>query len=397
MDAGVPVILRSAIGYFLPPAWIASGLGIDRAAAILLLWTALGVFLFLVLLPLPRKAGPMLVLASLCVIGFSGMDYPAIVLLHGHLPIFPLTLEWWAPWTYTSLTGQLLWAPNHALALWIGTALYFRYRNDPGLVPLGLLALPLLLLWTPFAIIGLLPFFCLSMVRNRLVMTNSIREIRLAQWLGLGLLAYLVVRYMTTAAMPEAPLPPAAHVNPLTLAQRPPTLLTAFEHDSVLRYAAFVLFEFLLLALVLWRGVAATMRAEMALAVALLMLLPVYRFGPSNDLLLRASTPSLVLLQIAVLDVVQRGAPRCLGYTRLAMLATIITVGMITPLHELARTLAWPRSPPNYAQNLLEQQGGRMPAHYFGRLEGSDLTLLFRSPQPVPIGAAPKRTMGDPR
>jgi hypothetical protein len=186
-------------------------------------------------------------------------------------------------------------------------------------------------------------------------------------------------------------------VNPLTLAQRPPTLLTAFDRDSLVRYAAFVLFEFLLLALVLWRGVTATLRPEMALAVAMLMLLPVFRFGPSNDLLLRASTPSLLLLLIALLDVLQRGAYRCLGFKRLAMLTTIVVVGMITPLHELVRALAWPRSPPNYSQNLLDQQGGHMAAHYFGRLEGLDLTLMFRSPQPVPIGVAPRRTISDPR
>lgn len=385
--AEYPIILRSAIGYYLPPALISSYFDISWAPVILTLWTALGVFLFLVLLPLPRHLGKALAVASLCVVGFSGADILGSILLHGHLPIFPLPLEWWAPWTYTSLTAQLFWAPNHALALWLGTALYFRYRNAPGLILLSLLALPLLLIWTPFAIIGLLPLLILSLMRQRLSLWRVIRAIPPIYWLAFGVLSYLILRYLSLSAVPPTMTTTGTELPP-SIGPSLPWNPISVSDDSMRAYGAFVLLEFLLLVIVMWPGIATAIRPELILATLILAVLPVFRLGPSNDLLLRASTPSLVLLLLLILDSHQKGNFREWGLGRTIALASLLSIGALTPLAEFARALTWSRVAPNYSQSLFEAQNKQLPGHYFAVLDAPDLAVLLRAPGLVANGDA---------
>ncbi|MFM9559413.1 hypothetical protein ACKI19_45110, partial [Streptomyces caniscabiei] len=53
---GFDVILRAPVAYYLPSATLAQWLGIDWADRLLLAWTALGVGLFLSLVPLSSQA-----------------------------------------------------------------------------------------------------------------------------------------------------------------------------------------------------------------------------------------------------------------------------------------------------------------------------------------------------
>ena len=378
---GTPMILRTAFGYFLPPAWLASLAGIDWAPALLACWTALGVALFLLLLPLPQRFGWRLPALALLVVFFSGMDYPAIVLVHGHAPIFPLPLEWWRPWTYTSLSGQLFWAPNHALALWLGTALVFRHRTDAALPSLGLVLLPLLLLWTPFAVVGLLPWFIWGVARLHPAPWAALRSAWPSQLLlAAGLTAVIVALFSRPGIGASI-----AAADPV--AGRVPANAAIVGLDLVTSYVQFVAFEFGLLALLL-RPRSADARQALFIAVGILLLLPLIRIGPSNDWLLRVSTPSLLvlmLLALAEFDAPWREIRRSM---RLATLIAVLALGALTPGFEFARALLWSRTPPNYGQSLVEQQEGFLPPHYLGLLDHPALQALFRTPSAVPEAAA---------
>ncbi|MBK7955613.1 MAG: hypothetical protein IPK02_17575 [Candidatus Accumulibacter sp.] len=159
---GSALILRSAIGFFLPPALFGKIFGLAHLDLAVYVWTAAGVLIFLLLLPLPRRGGWRLTVALFVVIFFSGMDFLGVVIATESMPIFPLRLEWWVPLSYPSLTNQLLWAPNHCLPIWIATLLYFRHRHGAEFLRIMVAALPLTLIWTPFAVIGLLPFVALG-------------------------------------------------------------------------------------------------------------------------------------------------------------------------------------------------------------------------------------------
>lgn len=383
---GVPLILRTAMGYYLPPALLAKLAGIEFAALILYGWTALGVALFLLLLPLPRRLGWRLILQGLLVVFFSGMDWPAIALVHGHLPMFPLPLEWWRPWTYTSLTGQLFWAPNHALALWLGTALFYRHREDPVLPVLGLVLLPLLLLWTPFAVIGLLPWFLWGTIRARRSTASPALGTTAVQWASSTILTAVVVSLFTRPAIAAAfALGEPAGGNAAARA-------AGIDGDLIAAYIQFVAFEFGLLVLLL-RPSHADAKQALAIAAGLLLLLPLVRLGPSNDWLLRVSTPSLLILlclALAELDVPGRDIRRSL---RLTALVAILVLGAITPVFEISRAILWPRTPPNYGQTLVEQQDGFLAPNYVGRLNLATLRAIFKTPASVPAAVDRQRLL----
>ena len=370
--------------------------GLDWAAMILLAWSALGTFLFLVLLPLPCVLGWRLLLASLCVVGFSGMDVLGAALLHGQMPIFPLPIEWWTPWTYTSPTGQLLWAPNHALALWIGTALYMRHRHDTQLPVLALTAIPVLVLWTPFALLGLLPLLVATLLQRHQDCWAVVRQLPALFWLSVALGSYVMLRYllMTSASsVSAAGLSAMPHASGATSwSPEPLVAAAALNADTLVQYSVFVLCEFLMLAVAIWPGTPVHLRPTLRIALLVLLVLPLFRLGPSNDLLLRASTPSLIVLLIAVLGLFQRTAEAPLGIARRGLIACMLVVGALTPIQEIARALSWSRWPANYGQSLLEQQGSQMPRHYFGALIAADIATLLRPPALVPAAAVRAKT-----
>ena len=380
-DAGADLVLRSATGFFLAPAAVGKIAGIGLAPALLLAWCALGVFLFFLMLPLPTSFNRRLPLLSLAVVFFSGMDYAAIVLVHGQTPVFPLPLEWWRPWTYTSLTGQLFWAPNHAIPLWLGTVLIFRHRESPGLPGLGIVLLAVLLFWTPFAV-GLAPWLAWAMWQRGGTPASAIRGIGRLRWLAALCLGSLGIAYLSLPGIAPIPLQLGSGAGSNIAATGGWSL-----PDTMASYVQFAAFEFGLLALLL-RPSSIAMRQALGLAVVLLLLLPLIRIGPSNDWMLRISTPCLIMLLLLALADIDRPVADRHQVLRRSALWLALGIGAITPLFEFGRAVTWQRTPPNFGATLVEQQGGHRPAHYLGRLDIPALQALFKAPSPVPAGPA---------
>lgn len=378
-QSGAALMLRSATGFFLVPALAAKLAGIGLAPLLLLAWCVIGVLLFLLMLPLPGRFGLRLVGLSLLVIVFSGMDFPAILLVHGHAPVFPLPLEWWRPWTYTSLSAQLFWAPNHALPLWLGMLLLYRNRDSANLPALGLLMLPLLLLWTPFAV-GLVPWYFLAAWKHNESLSEALRATTGLQWLAALPFLALMLAYLSRPGVEATPVligPVGASANS--------GAATWSTLDMLVAYVQFAAFEFGLLAMLL-RPRQIEQRQALGVAVALLLLLPLIRIGPSNDWMLRISTPCLIVLLILVLAEFDNRAPGRRDRLQRTGLLVALGLGAITPGYEIARALIWNRTPPNYGQTLVEQQKGYLAPHYIGRLDHVALQRIFRPPSPVPAG-----------
>lgn len=368
------LILRSAIGFFLAPAALAKAIGADLARWILYAWCALGSFLFLVLLPLPHRPGVRLVMLCLAVIGFSGMDYPAILVVHEQTPVFPLPLEWWRPWTYTSLTGQLFWAPNHALPLWIGTALILRHRNSKLLGGLLLILLPVALVWTPFAV-GLLPWAVWALWQRGKPFAANPHALSPVQWIGGLILGALMIAYYSRPGIEAASftLGSAGSAGPAA---------TWSYLDAGIAYMQFVGFEFGILALLLRPAITAH-RQMLGLALILLLLLPLIRLGPSNDLMLRISTPCLIVLLLLVIAEFSKRSTNPQWSWRTVGLVAVLAAGAVTPGFEIARAFLWKRTPPNYGQTLVEAQRGYLAPHYLGKLDLPLLKILFKAPEQV--------------
>ncbi|MBN8517254.1 MAG: hypothetical protein J5X22_15435 [Candidatus Accumulibacter sp.] len=363
---GVHYILRSAIGYFLPAALLAKALGIQVVDLALYLWTALGTTLFLHSLPLPQRLGLRLLLLLLLVVLFSGMDLLGALTYWGEWPEFPVRLEWWTRFSYPSLSGQLFWAPNHALPIWLGAALFYRHWQNPAFLPFALLLGALLLLWTPFALLGLTPFFLLSVLQygvsrnQRISLTPLMTTILVMAWMG---------RFLT---LNIDDIPATSSLQQAGAAK-----------GFLSSYLVFILLEFGALSLLL----ASRLRHShgiLWISMATLSLLPLGVFGPSNDLLLRVSTPSLIMLLILTLTLFQPGNSPPADGSRPWLIVAMLSIGAFTPFHEFGRAVIVRRWPPNYERTLVDQQHGSFPPHYIGRLDRADVRLLLRDPAIVP-------------
>ncbi|MCC6211775.1 MAG: hypothetical protein IT513_12100 [Burkholderiales bacterium] len=363
---GDAMILRTALAYFLPAALLGSLVGAQFADLLLYAWTGLGAALFLCLLPLPRK--PLrLALALVIVILFSGMDAAGVLLIAGHLPPNALHLEWWAhPLQYSSHTTQLFWVPNHALPAWLGAALFYRHWRTPDFWPLAVLAAALLPLWTPFAALGIAPFLAL-LAADRLQQGLSLRLPWLLVVATAPLLA-LQVRYIGLGFEQLGASVPAE---------------VAFSvGNSAAKYVRFAFLEFGLLCLALF-ALLRHSRGILAVAFLTLAALPLTNLGPSNDIVMRASIPSLAFLAILCFRALEDTADPPAHRAARVLLIAMLTLGAVTPAYEFWRALLRPRWSPAPERTLLDVTGGQMPANYIGRLDRADLKVVFKAPTPV--------------
>ena len=367
---GNAMILRTALAYFLPAAMLGSLIGAQFADLLLYAWTGLGAVLFLVLLPLPQQLLRQF-LALVIVILFSGMDAAGVLLIAGHLPPNALHLEWWAhPLQYSSHTTQLFWVPNHALPAWLAIALFYRHWRSPDFWPAAILVAALLPLWTPFAVLGIAPFLAFLALD------------RVRQGLGLRAPLALVVPAVLLLALQARYI----GLGIEELGTSTPAEVAFSVGASGSKYGRFVLLEFALL------GVAMLFllrhsRALWAIAMVTLATLPLANFGPSNDIVMRASIPSLAMLSILcvrALDELDASA-----VTRIArgLVIGMLTLGAVTPAYEFWRAVLKPRWLPAPERTLLDVTNGGMPANYVGRFDRADLKELMREPTLV----APRR------
>lgn len=363
---GVELVLRSAMGYFLPPALFGRLFGIEHLDLAIYAWTSAGVLIFLFLLPLPRRVGWPLVWGLLITLFFSGMDFVGQVIATESLPAFPMRLEWWVPLSYHSLTNQLLWAPNHCLPLWVGSLLILRHFNSQDFLRMSTALLPITLIWTPFAALGLLPFALLGAVKS--FQKWSWRSLPLdAVVSGLGLSAPLIVFLTLDANRIDA-----------RITGTPPTgfVYYTMQAASLHSYMLFVTCEFLFLALVLAphlrRG-----RNLFALAILILLGLPMIRFGVHNDGLLRLSAPALIVLLVACLQTLLEPG-RTLSRSSLGVACLFLAVGAHTAFNEFWRAAAYPRWRADYGHTLADTQGGQPSVHYAGHLGSSPVRMLLK-------------------
>jgi len=314
---GEDYLLRAPLGMYLLPAAIGRVTGLFGAHVALLAQNALllaGCLYFIALLAGERVA-PFLALFIL----FSGLDVVPQLLRDG-LEL-PAHLEWWnSAIQYSSHVTQLFWVPNHALpGWWASLLLLLLAREEIDLAILaGLFAATLL--WSPLAVAGAAPLAALGALR-----------------LGRGL---FTPRNIAAGAAGLCFLPIALYLT-IDAGSVPHGWLVATP-GFLLLYVAFILVEIPHAAIVFAQRtlLAASDRTLLAASVLVLLLLPLYSFGPNNDLAMRASIPALFLLAFAFAEVAV-ATPRDGGLLASAI-STLVIVSAATPATEIKRTLLAP-------------------------------------------------------
>jgi hypothetical protein len=373
---GKESLLRAPVAYYLPAAIVGKLAGLSMAHIAMALWTAVGVTLFLlqVLSLTPARASTALVVVVVIVL-FSGFDIIGCLLNYGgrfraNWDI-AMHLEWWAGnYQYSSMTTQLFWVPNHALGGWLTIGLLFRDgRGTPleSMLPIIVVAATL---WSPLSALGVVPFVLWRVVASGL-RERSLRLLEPRVWapaliVGLVVAAYLV---LDPTRIPKGLSVSASGAGRAT-------------HD-LLRLAQFFLLEagFIGVSILAIRP-----SSQVVLALVILAFLPLAYFGPGNDLVMRASIPSLAVLAISA----------CLALCRKPMtgdmirkkwiLACLLVVGAVTPVQEFARATVLRPWPINLEATLIGADCGKFAPHYVARLDDEIVGHVLRKPHRIPLG-----------
>jgi hypothetical protein len=372
---GKETMLRAPLAYYLPAALIGKVAGLAAAHVALGLWTAIGCALFLMqVLSLTRSRPAVAAAVVTVVVLFSGLDIVGSLLNDG--PHFrsdwniTTHLEWWAgKYQYSSMSTQLFWVPNHALGGWLLVGLLSRHGDSPAFdatLPICVVALAL---WSPLTAVGIVPFVLWRIIveaqRGRLT-----RLLRPQIWLPALLVGLVLAAYFI-----------------LDPSRIPKGLSVGGPGDGavldLLRQAQFFLLEagFIGAAILVLRR-----SGQVVLALAVLALLPLAYFGPGNDLVMRASIPSLAVLTIGACLALLDGADPNQSWRRKGPLCFLLAIGAVTPVAEFARAVMLPAWPINMQATLIGATCGGFPAHYVARLTGQAITRLLRQPQRLALG-----------
>lgn len=366
---GHATVLRTAIGFFMPAALFGKLTGLLAAHLAMMCWTALGATLFLLqvstLLPARRA---IVIIGLLVVVLFSGMDMLGGLLNGGmrFLKYWNIAnhLEWWAvSYQYSSITTQLFWVPNHALAAWLTMGLLCRHPQRSGIDVLLPIILVGSMLWSPLSAVGLVPFIALKVVAN-------LRQDR--NW------ALLHPRVWLAAL-------PVGVVAAMYLIADPDNIPKGLSSQHGLGSMSHQ-FQFFLIEAGMVGGAILLIqrRLDVVLALIVLFFLPFAWLGPGNDLVMRASIPSLALLAIVAAKALleptsgRRGAK--------VLLTIVLLIGAITPVQEIARALIVPAWPINRNATLIGANCGQYPPHYVARLNGQFVDSLLRPVHPLDQG-----------
>jgi hypothetical protein len=322
---GKETLLRAPVAFYLPAALVGKVLGLATAHVAMGIWTATGATLFLlqVLSLTPSRLRVALTVSAVVVL-FSGLDIIGSLLNDG--PHFRYDwnitthIEWWAgKFQYSSMTTQLFWVPNHALGGWLTIGLLCRHPRSTQLNLLLPIIVVAAALWSPLSALGLVPFVLWRVAADSW-RERSWRWVNPMVWapaaaLGLVISAYLVLD-------PGRLAKGVAVGNPDDLVM------------DLLQQTQFFLLEAGLIgaALLMLRR-----SSQVALALVILALLPLVYLGPANDLVMRASIPSLAILTIASCLALIEPAADKRHFRYKAALAGLLVLGAVTPVEEIAQ------------------------------------------------------------
>lgn len=320
----VDYLLRAPLGMYMGPALVGRFLGLYAAHLALLAQNALilgSIFYILTLI-----GGRYAQLAI--VILFAGASVVGTALLFGKtrhdLPyLLRYGLDAWHPYMqYSSSMVQFFWVPNHALpGWWLATLLLLQRPSSPDVATVGV-SVAGLAFWSPLAVIPAVPWLLYCIARHWRPTLLSRRT-----WFGAVASAGFVpiLAYMVTAS-------------------------SSISHESAFARPDYAFWYMLFIAVQLpalvylaceWREVPEDMRTTVVLSALLLLVLPLFNFGPSNDLVMRGSIAPLAIIAFVFGSVlVELTRQRAIG----AIVGWILVVVTVpSALLEIGRSLSTPR------------------------------------------------------
>jgi len=305
------------VAFYLPSAGIARLIGWEFGN-----WYLIGQTIFgfaLTLFWFHRLLGKKSPFVAIIFPFLGGLDWIGRLLLTGETK-FLGHIEWWAGlWQglQFSSNGALSdYAPQHAIAGWIVTAFLFHRCEIKNSSSRIVLIWALSLFWSPFVFIGLTPFLFLAILRSKRKELLHFSNIVIAPVLGLlGLLYFLSSKF-------------SSPIKFFHVLQKP---------ETIKLYLLVCFLEFGAYALVCRPKLQTknpNTKSWWYLSILCLLILPLFRYGDFNDLLMRGSIPALFIFWLFITDNVLSLKTMKI---RSLILIGLLCIGSVSSLIELHR------------------------------------------------------------
>lgn len=312
--------LSYPLGYYLVPALVGKAFGWTIDTLAIFLWTALGIALlwswFYVLFS--RFA----IFAVFIFIFFSGLDILGMAALGHGTPAAGTHLEWWSGWTflqYSSNATVMSWSTQHGAAQWLFPMLLFYRLVILREVCGSTLLVSIAALWSHLTLLGAALFLPLYFKEKRVA--------QLFKPLSLLPLPFLVVVAIFYAS------------------KAPGAIDTGFVwelwpiNEFLPKLIWFYVFEFGILALIIFSIKSYWSEDERLLFIGTLVVLlvvPFYHIGWSNDVSMRVSAIPLFML-FALFCASIREAFLRKNKAAISVALLYMLVAMFTPMNEMFR------------------------------------------------------------
>lgn len=334
--------LRYSLGYYVIPALTVKWFGGWILSAAIFVWSTLGCYFALVLaFGTKSRTAMQAFLIGLVFLLFSGADILGTYLTGAFpSPSTPLMhFEWWASFgALPSAVTSIFWTPQHLIAGWVGSFLFFRYPlqavRHSGLIVCAAA------IWSPFIAIGLVPTFVWAvhvtgfgkLLTKSNVMVAPVLLLIAALFLGKG-----------SEGIPFS-------------------LIWNGNGFSVINWILFIFLEFILIVVaLLFLNPGA--RVIILIHGAFLLILCFFNGGALNDLLMRASIPSL-----GVLAIFFASSLVCMpNEARKIPILLLFLAGLTTPFSETWRGFVSPRvkNPDEISILSIVDKNRELKAQYF--------------------------------
>lgn len=312
--------LSYPLGYYLVPALVGKAFGWTIDTLAIFLWTALGIALlwswFCVLFS--RFA----IFAVFIFIFFSGLDILGMAALGHGTPAAGTHLEWWSGWTflqYSSNATVMSWSTQHGAAQWLFPMLLFYRLFVLREVRGSTLLVSIAALWSHLTLLGAALFLPLYFKEKRI--SQLFKPLSL---LPLPFLAVVAIFYASKA---------------------PGMIDTGFVwelwpiSEFLPKLIWFNLFEFGILALIIFSIKSYWCEDERLLFIGTLVVLlvvPFYHIGWSNDVSMRVSAIPLFMLFVIFCTSIREAFLRK-NKAAISVALLYMLVAMFTPMNEMFR------------------------------------------------------------
>ena len=324
-DTRVPIVYY--VAYYLPAAVIGKAFGWVYANIFLFVWTLIGILLALAWfwnlsrIDFKNRISKLVVFTAIfCLAG--GLDYVGKYVLKENVFDLRAHIEWWAEYfQYSSNTTLIYWVPQHTIAAWLIIGMMADALFDKhNLKYLGMVVAAGII-WSPFGIIGIAPYLLLILFvylqpEHRKYLLN--RESILFNILSIGL-GSIYILYLGSNQF-KFPIG--------FIWQFPESDVSLVRHLLAFWGLEFALLGFLILLLIVlgilfprptalkprWHQRIALLEREFSItpiqlwlfiiSLGVLGVLPLFKMGIYNDIVMRGSIPSFFIFWAFIAKVI---------------------------------------------------------------------------------------------